>query len=76
MPHRTQSKRKAKSSPAARARKDVAVFRESLWKTLARNSAGLSGTEVVNVLKVISAAGASQRKPAQGVAQSAAIIGT
>jgi hypothetical protein len=54
MPRQTKSKRSTKASPAAEARKDVAVFRESLWKTLTRNSEGLSGTEVVKALKVIS----------------------
>jgi hypothetical protein len=53
MPRQTKRKASAKS-PAAKARKDVAVFRESLWKTLDRNSEGLSGADVVRALKVIS----------------------
>jgi hypothetical protein len=45
---------KAKSQPAAAARKDVAAFRESLWQTLDRNCEGLSGSDVVKALRVIS----------------------
>jgi hypothetical protein len=54
MPRQTKSKRSAKPQPAAKARKDIAVFRESLWKTLGRNSEGLSGADVVDALKTIS----------------------
>ena len=32
----------------------MAAFRESIWKTLDRNSQGLSGVEVVKALKIIS----------------------
>src|ERR1041385_8447346 len=34
--------------------KDIAAFRESLWATLNRNAAGLSGDQVVTALKLIS----------------------
>ena len=44
---------RAKRSTAAPA-SDIAAFRESLWQTLDRNAAGLSGLEVVQALKVIS----------------------
>jgi hypothetical protein len=54
MPGQTRSKSKAKPRPAIEARKDVAAFRESLWKTLDRNSVGLSGADVVKALKVVS----------------------
>ena len=54
MPGQTRSKSKAKPRPAIGARKDVAAFRESLWKTLGRNSKGLSGADVVKALKVVS----------------------
>jgi hypothetical protein len=54
MPPRTRSKRNINRPPAATVREDVAAFRESLWKTLERNSEGLSGAEVVDALKVIS----------------------
>jgi hypothetical protein len=52
MLRQTRPKRSAK--PATKVRKDVAAFRESLWKTLDRNSEGLSGADVVRALKVIS----------------------
>jgi hypothetical protein len=54
MPRETKPRKNAKSEPGAEARKDVAAFRESLWKTLDRNSAGLSGRDVIKALKVIS----------------------
>jgi hypothetical protein len=54
MPHETKSRKNAQSELAAEARKDVAAFRESLWKTLDRNSVGLSGCDVIKALKVIS----------------------
>jgi hypothetical protein len=54
MPRHTKSMRNSNSQAAAKARKDVAAFRESLWKTLDRNSKGLSGGDVVRALKVIS----------------------
>ncbi len=48
MPRQKQPTQKA--APAS----DIAAFRESLWQTLDRNAAGLSGPEVVRALKVIS----------------------
>jgi hypothetical protein len=54
MPRKTPSKRKTKIQPAAKARKDVAAFRESLWKTLDRNCEGLSAADVVQALRRIS----------------------
>jgi len=54
MPRQAKSRRKPKPQSAAKARKDVAAFRESLWKTLHRNCRGLSGADVVEALKVIS----------------------
>ena len=54
MSREIRPRKKTKSEPAAEARKDVAAFRESLWKTLDRNSEGLSGRDVVKALKVVS----------------------
>lgn len=54
MRRQSKSSKKASSQPAARVRRDVAAFRESLWKTLDRNSEGLSGADVIKALRVIS----------------------
>jgi hypothetical protein len=54
MPRPLKTKRKARPQPAAKARKDVAAFRESLWKTLERNCEGLSAADVVKALRITS----------------------
>ena len=53
MSRRRKSKTTAASQEGAKARKDVAAFRESLWKTLERNCEGLSAADVIAALHAV-----------------------